>query len=277
MTPAALALLLAAAPISGALAKPGDAVQARMTEDAAAGRPLIAHLHVALCDNKHQGIARVHDHLGNGQDPRSNLYWGALYGVRNFLHRKAGWRKVRFVGQPPEGVLERAVFKKQLRRNGKRVTAYVIADAWDGRLIKNTIAHFLKTAGGNAVEQIKVGNETLSAGGAAHLTAYVGHNGLMEFSVAPQKAAPQNKPKSAMVLACASREYFEDSLRDLGAHSLLLTTNLMAPEAYTINAALQAWFSGASTRSVHRAAADTYSSYQKYPKRVGRKLFWTAP
>ena len=39
------------------------------------------HVFVALYDNKYQGIIPVPQKIGNGQDPRLNLYWGAGYGV----------------------------------------------------------------------------------------------------------------------------------------------------------------------------------------------------
>ncbi len=43
------------------------------------------HIFVALCDNKNQGIVPVPPILGNGEDPKNNLYWGALYGVKTFF------------------------------------------------------------------------------------------------------------------------------------------------------------------------------------------------
>ncbi|MGC6431949.1 MAG: hypothetical protein ACON5F_12965 [Jejuia sp.] len=36
------------------------------------------HVYVALCDNINQGIVPVPAKLGNGQDPKNNLYWGAM-------------------------------------------------------------------------------------------------------------------------------------------------------------------------------------------------------
>ena len=37
------------------------------------------HVFVALCDNKYQGIVPVPESIGNGQNARTNLYWGAAY------------------------------------------------------------------------------------------------------------------------------------------------------------------------------------------------------
>jgi hypothetical protein len=57
---ALLALLLS----SPAFAAGGKDVQARMEKDAAAGKPLLAHVIVSLADNKHQGIVPVAPKLG---------------------------------------------------------------------------------------------------------------------------------------------------------------------------------------------------------------------
>jgi hypothetical protein len=48
-------------------------------------QPRVIHVLVALCDNIHQGIVPVPEKIGNGQDPRNNLYWGCEFGVKTFL------------------------------------------------------------------------------------------------------------------------------------------------------------------------------------------------
>jgi len=42
----------------------------------------VAHVIVALADNRFQGIVPVPAAIGNGDDPSRNLYWGAGYGLR---------------------------------------------------------------------------------------------------------------------------------------------------------------------------------------------------
>jgi len=60
----------------------------------------VVHVFVALCDNEHQGIVPVRAELGNGRDPRTNLYWGAMYGVKTYFSRtssmqhRGGWSLV---------------------------------------------------------------------------------------------------------------------------------------------------------------------------------------
>ena len=71
------------------------------------------------------------------------------------------------------------------------------------------------------------------AGGGSNVVAYVGHDGLMDFHL---PLVPQKKNdihRDAIILACASKQYFAGPLRASGAYPLLWTTGLMAPEAYT--------------------------------------------
>jgi len=91
-------------------------VQSRITQDLADGRPVVVHVTVALCDNANQGIVPVPRHLGNGQDPRSNLCWGAMYGVRTYFSRRAGWTAIPAEKRPTRGFLnESEVIRNRAR------------------------------------------------------------------------------------------------------------------------------------------------------------------
>lgn len=270
------AVLLGSPALHGAT---GAEAQARMTRDLAAGRPIVVHVIVALCDNVHQGIVPVPKHLGNGQDPGSNLYWGAAFGVRTYLSRQSGWTRVQVPIPGYGSVLDRAIFFGQVQRDGKPVPVYVVADAWDGATIRSAIERFLKMAGGSSPEDVSFRRGavtvSLSAGGSAHLVAFVGHDGLMDFSLPPPTpAAPGRAAASSIVLACASKPYFLDRLRAIGSHPLLLTTGLMAPEAYTLDAAIRTWAGGGSVAAVREAAALAYQKFQKSGIGGARKLFW---
>ena len=173
------------------------------------------------------------------------------------------------VGGAPQGVLDRVLLSTTVNRTGiGSVPVHVIADAWDGREMRSAIEHFLDMAGGRRLETVSAAlngqTVTLSAGGNAHVVVFVGHNGLMDFDI-PEASQPatDNRPKSAMVLACLSRDFFESLLLNTGAHPLLMTKGLMAPEAYTLDAALKSWFSGKDAETTHQAAAASYCEYQK--------------
>jgi hypothetical protein len=211
------------------------------------GAPLRVHVTVALCDNATQGIVPVPAAIGDGDDPRTNLYWGAMYGVKSWLKRE-GW-KVEKVASPHDFVLERITARRKI---GDR-DVILTADAWRGSRIREAITSFLERA---------------SADG-ADVVAYVGHDGLMEFDVTPRVHRAANKPRS-IVLACASQQYFTRHLQRAGSSPLLLTTGLMAPEAYTLTAAIEAHVRGANVRE---AAAQAYHKYQKCGVGAARRLF----
>jgi hypothetical protein len=56
---------------------------------------------------------------------------------------------------------------------------------------------------------------------------------------------------------------------------LLTTSGLMAPEAYTLAAVLDAWFQGADGTQVRAAAARAYARYQRTSENAARRLFVT--
>lgn len=95
------------------------------------------HVYVALCDNQNQGIVPVPESIGNGQDPRTNLYWGAAYGLKTyFKHKTTDWVLLKKLSNPNEDVLERLLFKHQTK------DVYLLADAYDGARIKECTEDF---------------------------------------------------------------------------------------------------------------------------------------
>ena len=256
-----------------------QANQTRLDNDIAKDKPIVIHLLVALADNKNQWIVPVPEFLGNGQNTRSNLYWGAMYGVKTYLTKKAGWEKLTSVDTEDERILERLILKKYYKRKGKLFPVYLVADAWDGKYITDTVQQFMKYNAGHDFLNLKVNGNILQAGGKAHIMAYIGHNVLMDFAGMRSKLlettsiAKDNPDNDAIVLACKSKPYFTSLLKDVSAHPLLLTTGLMAPEAYSLNAAIEQWASGSDDNQVRKAAAFSYDKYQNTGIKAAERLF----
>jgi hypothetical protein len=100
----------------------------------------------------------------------------------------------------------------------------------------------------------------------------------MDFKLAgyPKRATGATSTtgsSDAVVLACASKGYFAEALREAGARPLLWTTNLMAPEAYVLKAAVDGWVAGETGESVRERAAKEYDAYQKCGLKAARRLF----
>ncbi len=270
-----VAFLLFIVSMSPAMAADLADARSRMEADFAAGKPLVAHVVVALADNQHQGIVPVPAALGDGTKPSANLYWGALYGVRTHFKRSKEWSTLPIAASSDARVLDRVMFRRQLRRGGRTGEAILVAEAWRGDRIAEAIGYFLEMNRGQHAQALRAGDRDIEAGGAAHVMVFVGHNGLMDFDP-PQLTAITRRAQAHadIVLACISDDYFSPLLKEHGA-PLLMTTGLMAPEAYTLEAALSSWFSGEPAPAVRSAAAQAYARYQGISERAASRLFRT--
>jgi len=229
----------------------------------------VIHVLVALCDNVNQGIVPVPARLGNGEDPERNLYWGAAFGVKTYFSRSRNWEKIAQYANPKENVLERVIFKNRLQN------VYLIADAYRGSKMRETVRDFFSAASGERVEDITIGQVILQGLGNANLIAFVGHNGLMDFRMETSPEKADDQPRDAVILACASKSYFAPALRKAGATPLLWTSNLMAPEAYILHDAIEGWIRGESPQRVRTRAAAAYAKYQKISQRSAENLLVT--
>jgi hypothetical protein len=226
------------------------------------------HIFVALCDNKYQGIVPVPAGIGNGQDPGNNLYWGAGYGVKSFFINKSNeWSLVSSERDPQENILERILLKHRSKE------IYLLADAYDGRFIRQTTVDFLNASAGKNKFPVKQGSDTLYFGGASDLLAYIGHDGLMDFSLQETFVGDTLGPKrEAIILACYSKNFFSPHLKQTGASPLVWTIGLMAPEAYTLHDAIHEWSENKSSAEISLAAAAAYSKYQKCSLKAAKNL-----
>lgn len=227
-----------------------------------------AHILVALCDNKYQGIVPVPAKIGNGQDPGNNLYWGAMYGIKTFFSRSKDWQLVR-KQKINDTILERLVFKH------KATNMYLIADAYDGQFIKNTTSDFLYSASGQLKDTLIVDNKVIGINGNANLISYVGHDGLMDFTLDDVFQNEDQKQRDVIILACYSKRFFNPLLQDCKVNPVVWSSHLMAPEAYIMHAALDGYAQKETNEQIRSRAAAAYSKYQKCSLKAARNLLVT--
>jgi hypothetical protein len=219
--------------------------------------PRTIHVFVALADNAHQGIIPVPARIGNGDDPANNLYWGCSEGVRSYFSESRQWKRQsvqRFAKGP---IIERCQFRHA------RHEATLIADAYRGREIRRATTDFLDAA-------IRVGDATPQD---ESLVAYIGHNGLMDFTLPARSISPIASDRPAIVLCCKSEAYFGRMLRAAGAKPVLMTTQLMYPGAFLLHDALEVFLTGGDVMKMREAAAKAYALNQKISVRAARGVF----
>lgn len=215
------------------------------------------HIFVALCDNENQGIVPVPKAIGNGQDPKNNLYWGCGYGIKTYFNKSAEWKLVKTIKNPQKNILERLVFKH------KTQNSYLCADAYDGARIKECTVDFLNAAAGKLSTRVEIDSCFYEFGKKSSLVAYIGHNGLMDFDLEEYPQPADTVKRDAIVLACASKPYFKNILTNAGANPVLMTAQLMCPEAYSVKAAIDSWLKKETAAQIRHSAAAAYSKYQK--------------
>lgn len=214
------------------------------------------HVLVALCDNQYQGIVKVPPKIGNGQNAATNLYWGAGYGIKTYFSKSKEWKLIQTF-KPNGIILERLVFKHVSQNY------FLIADAYNGKNIKECTVVFLNSLAGIFKTKITVDNVEIGANGNASLLAYIGHDGLMDFELPNTFKNTDNIKRDCIALACVSKAYFEPYIKNANANPLLLTNSLMCPEAYSLHDALTGYVLNESNLKIRNRAVLAYAKYQK--------------
>ncbi|OFY37949.1 MAG: hypothetical protein A2W91_19445 [Bacteroidetes bacterium GWF2_38_335] len=227
------------------------------------------HVFVALCDNEFQGIVPVPKAIGNGKDPDQNLYWGCGYGVRTYFKKSTEWKFLKSV-KSDSLVFERLVFRSNLNKN-----YYLVADAYDGELIKQCNIDFLMSCGGHIKDTIQIDNKSIGIYGNSKMVTYTGHDGLMDFTLDQSFANADGKSRDCIILACISKDYYADKIKAAKAYPVIWTTGLMCPEAYTLHDALTGYISGESNEMIRTRAAKAYTKYLKCGEKAARNLLVT--
>lgn len=212
--------------------------------------PKHIHVFVALADNEHQGIAKVPAKIGNGDDAEHNLYWGNSEGFKSVFGRSKAWKLETTETNPSVEVLER----RSYRHTSK--DCVLVAEAWRGRNIQKCLEAFFANLSDRKSD----------------LTAFIGHNGLMD---APVAVSPIEATTStdAIILCCMSASWFRPHLEALKTRPVLTTEQLMYPGSFLLRDAIEVWLRGGPRSEIRMAAAKAYASNQKISVKVAAGVF----
>lgn len=227
------------------------------------------YLQVALCDNKYQGIVPVPEKIGNGQEPGSNLYWGAAFGIKTFFKKSKNWELIS-TRTPNDTILERLIFRHKQHKG-----VYLVADAYNGKYIKQCTIDLLNNSAGSIKDTVMVAGKALGIKGHATTLAYIGHDGLMDFQLSETFRNTDKIKRDIFVLACFSKRFFTPYVKDANVAPVLWTSHLMAPEAYIIHDALEAYLNNATREQIRDQAAAAYAKYQKCSLKAAKNLLVT--
>ncbi|MFQ5430674.1 MAG: hypothetical protein ACE5E1_10225 [Phycisphaerae bacterium] len=232
---------------------------------------LTVTLHVALFADTGNGRAGA---FGDGDNPATNLYWGALYGVETHFANAAGWQR-RYTddgGGPP--LLRRVVFSRRVeptpawRERGvdKPFDLFVLANAWPNARIIEAMEQPLRDAICGAPVRIEIDGRMLEFAGGSAVVGYVGQNHMLDEYWDPFAqlggCAPSRQvgvfylcPRSAVVL--------HEPVVRRGLYAVLFTRSAATPEAYLVDGMFRGLASGELGDAFIAGAAAEYARYQK--------------
>lgn len=166
-------------------------------------------------------------------------------------------------------VMERLVFKHMTKNY------YLVADAYDGKHIKQCTRDFLSSSSGQKKDTLHVSDLILGISGNSKLIAYTGHDGLMDFEITETYQNMDGKKRDIIILACYSKRFFSPYLETASINPLVWTTGLMCPEAYTIHDAIIGYVNNETDEAIRTRAALAYSKYQKCSEKAAKNLLVT--
>lgn len=230
---------------------------------------LSATVHVALYEDGRRGRR-----LGDGASPDGNMYWGALFGVDNFLVNEGGWTRV-FTDSGGGGVIRRSVFKKSVTLTESWIERgveapfdiYLLASAWPHSRIREAMNQPLREArcGDHAV--IQVDGKSIDFGSASVLVGYLGQNEMLSNYWDPflelKDCPPPLRQAGIFYIAPRSGILLHRPAVEHGLYSVLFAREIITPEAYVLAGMLDALTSGEMNDAFLENAADSYARYQK--------------
>lgn len=216
-------------------------IRKALEEKIARNQPLIVHAYIPLCDNENQGIVPTSASLGDGMNLKSNLYWATSGGTKAYFKKQSDWKLVYDAFDIDTNVLERVVFE----RNYKNATVYLIADAYRGDRMEETVNDYLSAISSSHFQAITLNNgDTIIAAGNADMVMFNGHNGLMDNIDVKIWRNKDGKLKDVVMNSCLSYGYLQYDFMNAGGYPLVRTNTLLYPGAYVLEQIIDDWVAG---------------------------------
>ncbi|CAN5919692.1 hypothetical protein BH11MYX3_BH11MYX3_17300 [soil metagenome] len=252
----------------------------RVIADITAGKPLVVEVHVPLCESTI--IACGNKKLGDGDNPDTNLYWSTTQGFGEWFVRKgSGWKRMLQQTAASSGdadILAVHVYRRTVatpaawKKRGApaRLEIDIVVHGWRGTAIDRALAAFAADVSGSVARTLTLDDgSTLSAGGAAQIVAWVGHNRLMDLDTF-QWPRPGTMTKGAIAIACHTAAYMEEAVPSATRVPLLMTRDFLFANAAPLEATVLAFAAGGDYARIRLDAATAYAGVQK---REVRKVY----
>lgn len=228
-------------------------------------------LHVALADHRSSGVPAK---FGDGDDPTTNFYWGALFGVETHLANAAGWHRAYADDGDGRRIIRRVVFRRragltptwQARGATRPFDVYLLACAWPSSQTVAAMEQPLRDALSDEPVVLTVDGIDVEFGAGSVMTGYVGLNRMLDHYWDPFPGIgtqPRGRQMGVFYVCSMSAVCLHQSVVDHGLYSVLFTRRPIVAEAYIVEGILNALLAGDLDDGFLAAAAERYARYQK--------------
>ena len=228
-------------------------------------------VHVALLDRPGAGGRRP---FGDGNDPTTNLYWGALYGMEVHFANAAGWRRAYTDNGNGRRIVRRVVFHRrvtpspawELRGVTDPFDVYVLANAWPSSRIVEAMEQPIRDAVCGEPVMLQVDDRRIGFGGASVVVGYVGQNHMLKEywdPFAQLEHCRSSRQVGVFYLCPRSAVVLHTPVVERGLYSVLFMRSSATPEAYLTDGMLRALLTGELGDGFMTEAAAEYARYQK--------------
>lgn len=251
-------------------------IETKLQNKVAQGDALVVHVFVPLCDNEHQGIVKTSSSLGNGFSLRTNLYWATSTGMKRYFKEKKSWTLLQSIKDVYQDsvVLERVVFRRQYPN---KATVYLVADAYRGDKMLETVNHFFRAMSNNYSEKMLLqDSSSIGIHGSADLVVFNGHNGLLDLYEEQPEVWYNNSAtqKDMVAIACFANEYFEREARRAQAYPLIRAKSTLHPGAFILSAIIDDWAMLKTVESMRLSAGRAYCKVHNCSIKTSKNLFY---
>ncbi len=246
-------------------------ISKNLKEKSAKKSPLVVHILVPMCDNENQGIVPVNKQLGDGLNLKTNLYWGAGYGVKSYFKKYGGWKLLSSKIDTVGNVMERVIFYK---KNSTGTQIYLVADAYRGDKMKACLHDYFRSLGGWKSGNDSIPNQKIALYKDADLLIFNGHDGLMDDTL-KEYYSKDSVARETATIACYAKSFFNPRFENCGTFPLVGTSGLLAPEAYVMDAVIENWALHKTETEIKNAAGDAYHSKHPSTSTKGARALFT--
>lgn len=247
-----------------------DSIIIKLENKIGNNEPLVIHVFLPMY-GYNASRNTVYQDWADGTNPKSNLYWGAGYGLKTYFKRYDNWKLIYEKDSISEFVAERVVFAKNFTNKAQ---VYLIADAYFGYGMEFCLNDYFSAIWEENTDSVNILDKAIPANGNADLIVFNGHNGLLDYEIVLKNKKCVNQKETA-IICCGSYCNFIDKIKLYHTFPLITTLDAIPAEAYILASIIEPWAMLKSDEEIRQNVMRKYISIHHCTKEDADRIFVT--